>query len=69
MDLSTLAEHKFGRAVSGLTRTNVVLIRSGLWVHRTTSQIVRPCVPSRGTALGSALVPHRWHTAFTSSHA
>ena len=31
MDLSALAEHKFGRAVSGLTRTNVALIRSGLW--------------------------------------
>lgn len=31
MDLSALAEHEFGRAVSGLTRTNVALIRSGLW--------------------------------------
>ena len=31
MDLSALAEPKPGRAVSGLTRTNVALIRSGLW--------------------------------------
>lgn len=31
MDLSALAGPEPGRAVSGLTRTNVALIRSGLW--------------------------------------
>ena len=31
MDLSALAKLKPGRAVSGLTRTNVALIQGGLW--------------------------------------
>ena len=69
MDLSALAGRKPGRAISGLTSANVAVIQSGLGAHRTTSQIVRPCVPSRDTALGSAFGPHRWQTGSTLFHA
>lgn len=58
MDLSALAEPELGRAVSGLTEANVALTRSGL-----------SCVPSRDTALGSALTLHRWQAGSTLPHA
>jgi len=64
-----LAELELGRAVSGLTEANVALTRCGLWNNWLPSQIVRPCVPSADTALGSALTLHRWQTGSILPHA
>ena len=69
-DLSALADlkvrwccigsHKAGRCIDS---------KRAWWPLCRPSQIVRPCVPSRDTAIGSAREHHHWHRDATSTQA